>query len=494
MITELYDYQQAGKDAIRASFIAGNRWVIGEGATGCGKTNIACSILMDAVAKGKRCGFVVPTINLIQQTIESFERQGLESYVDMAVIQADHPIRNYACPIQICSKDTLANWSNFPDFDFIVVDEAHVTSRFMNQWKKARPNTHWLGLTATPWAKGMANVWDDLVVIARSAELIDRGKLSKFKVFAPTQPDLEGVDMVGDDYDENQVAERSSKPELIASIVDTWKKNAEGLLTFCYAVNRAHAKLILEDFRKAGVRTGYIDGFTGDEERKQLFSAIRAKEVDVVVNVNVLVAGADFDVRCIIIAFSTKSKIKFVQVVGRGLRLGEGKEYLIINDHSGNHETLGYVTDIYEDELDDGKPKKASKSKPQAPLPKPCPKCDLKPLLIQGCCPVCKFEAKPQGSAGDASGIIHGEGELVEITKKSKKKEYTAQETNEIWAMLKHYQIEKGKAAGWVYHTCLAMTGAAANDQQAAPIMPSAAVQKFIRHRNIAQSRRHRKT
>ena len=68
-----------------------------------------------------------------------------------------------------------------------------------------------------------------------------------------------------------------------------------------------------------------------------------------------LTTGVDLDVRCIIDAKPTKSRILFVQTIGRGLRTAEGKDHLLILDHAGNHLRLGMVTDIGQDHLDDGK-------------------------------------------------------------------------------------------------------------------------------------------
>jgi DNA repair protein RadD len=69
----------------------------------------------------------------------------------------------------------------------------------------------------------------------------------------------------------------------------------------------------------------------------------------------VLTTGIDLDVRCIVLARPTKSRILFTQTIGRGLRTAEGKDYLLILDHAGNHLRLGMVTDIAQDRLDDGK-------------------------------------------------------------------------------------------------------------------------------------------
>jgi DNA repair protein RadD len=79
---------------------------------------------------------------------------------------------------------------------------------------------------------------------------------------------------------------------------------------------------------------------------------------------------------CLIDAQPTKSRISFVQKIGRGLRTAEGKDKLLVLDHAGNHLRLGMVTDIHQDRLDDGKKRDGSTKKERTePLPKLCPEC-----------------------------------------------------------------------------------------------------------------------
>jgi DNA repair protein RadD len=93
--------------------------------------------------------------------------------------------------------------------------------------------------------------------------------------------------------------------------------------------------------------------------------------------VNVLTTGVDLDVRCVVDAQPTKSRILFVQKIGRGLRAAEGKDKCVIINNAGNHLRLGQVTDIHQTHLDDGKKRDCSAKKEERsePLPKLCPEC-----------------------------------------------------------------------------------------------------------------------
>ncbi|MGT3245454.1 DEAD/DEAH box helicase, partial [Yersinia enterocolitica] len=111
----------------------------------------------------------------------------------------------------------------------------------------------------------------------------------------------------------------------------------------------------------------------------------------------VLVAGFDSDVRCLIYARPTKSEIRWLQAIGRGLRKAEGKESCLIFDHSGTVHRLGFPDAIEYDELpgkNDGmKPSASAQAKEKAEkLPKECPSCHfMKPAAVY-VCPKCGFK------------------------------------------------------------------------------------------------------
>ena len=146
------------------------------------------------------------------------------------------------------------------------------------------------------------------------------------------------------------------------------------------------------------------------ETRKDMFARFRSGETKILCNVGVLTTGVDLDVRCIIDAQPTKSRILFVQKIGRGLRTAEGKDKCIILDHGGNHLRLGRVTDTHQDYLDDGKDREGSAKKAATvPLQKLCPECKA----------VLTYKARECSACGAqivAVTTVHeADGELVEL-------------------------------------------------------------------------------
>src|ERR1019366_7258504 len=165
--------------------------------------------------------------------------------------------------------------------------------------------------TATPWAKGMGLHWTKLVIAATTRELVDEGLLSKFRVLAPAEdPDLSGVKITAGDYNESQLSEVMAAPKLVADVVQTWLEKGEQRQTFLFAVDRAHAAALQQEFKQAGVSCGYIDGFSDSEERFETFKRYRDGDDQIIASVGCLITGIDEDVRCIIDAAPTKSDIR----------------------------------------------------------------------------------------------------------------------------------------------------------------------------------------
>mgnify|MGYP002129701982 CR=1 FL=1 len=110
-------------------------------------------IVAMARAKGTRVLFVVPAISLIDQTVDSFRRDGIES---VGVIQADHWMTDASKPVQVCSIQTLERRALPEGVGLVIVDECHRGSKFLREWMAKWPTVPFIGLSATPWAAGMA--------------------------------------------------------------------------------------------------------------------------------------------------------------------------------------------------------------------------------------------------------------------------------------------------------------------------------------------------
>jgi DNA repair protein RadD len=289
------------------------------------------------------------------------------------------------------------------------------------------------------------------------------------------------------------------KAEITGDIVKEWLKRGENRPTFVFCVNRRHAQNVCERFREAGVSAEYMDCDTpsGDdsydpdpagETRRDIFARFSSGETKVICNVNVLTTGVDLDVRCIVDAQPTKSRILFTQKIGRGLRTAAGKDKCIILDCAANHLRLGRVTDIHQSHLNDGKKREGhARTESAEPLPKLCPECKA----------VLAYKARKCSSCGAQiiaiTEVREAEGELVELgSRKSGARKATEIDKEAFYAELKWIQRRKGHKSGWCWHKYQERFKGEQPPkwfEMLAPREPSISTQNWMKHRAIAFAR-----
>jgi superfamily II DNA or RNA helicase len=445
--------------------------------TGAGKTLLSAHIVQRALDRGNRVVFTVPAISLIDQTVNAFMAEGIDQ---IGVIQSKHEMTDASKPVQIASVQTLIK-RDFPRADLIVVDEAHVAHKVIFDWM-GKTTVPFIGLSATPWTKGLGKHYDDLIIAATTQELIDAGYLSPFRVFAPSHPDLSGVRTTAGDFNEADLSEAMDKPHITADVVSTWLRLGENRQTICFGVDRKHAKSLRETFERSGVSAEYIDAHTSIEDREEIRRKFHNGDVRVVCNVGCLIAGVDWDVRCLVLARPTKSEILFTQAIGRGLRTANGKQDCIILDHTDTTLNLGFVTDIHHETLDMGRMagKQAAKPQERRPrLPKECTSCSfLKPAGVHKC-PNCGFAPTQQPTVE----VVDGELEQV----RGKKRELSSDEKRAIYAGLLWVAREKGYADGWCAHKFKERCGVWPNHyKHTSPLPPTPDLLSWLKSRQIA--------
>ena len=479
----LRPHQARALEALRASLASGHRRPMLQAPTGFGKTLTAAHIVQRALDKGKRIAFTVPALSLIDQTFAALEGEGIRC---VGVMQGIHERTDRDQPVQICSVQTIARRKR-PEVDLVIVDEAHQLHREIFRWMKDCPSIPFIGLSATPWTRGLGKYYDDMIVAATTADLIRDGFLSQFKTFAPSEPDLAGIKSVAGDFHEGQLADAMDRSVVIGDITETWIKRAERRSTLCFCVNRRHAQHVAERFIEAGVVAEYMDGTTSREDREAIFARFRSGETRIICNVGVLTTGIDLNVHCIILARPTKSRILFVQTIGRGLRTAEGKNHLLILDHAGNHLRLGMVTDIGADRLDDGRERRAGISRKRERnerLPKRCDECKAVVEFGAKACPSCgaSIHVKPQ--------VESAEGELVELgSRRTGAAVPSIGDKISFHGELLWMARERGHKPGWVGFKFKERFGTWPNDprvRSATPRPPSLKTKNWIVSRQIA--------
>jgi superfamily II DNA or RNA helicase len=462
----LRERQVRAVEMLRESLRSGRRRPVMSAPTGFGKTIVATAIFEGALAKGKRAVLTVPAIELVDQTVEKLYQQGIR---DVGVIQADHRMTDPSKPIQVCSVQTLARREKKPECDLVVTDECHRVFDTHVKWMAdpAWAKIPFVGMSATPWTVGLGKHYDDLLIAARTRDLIAEGLLCPFRTFAPSHPDLAGIKTVAGDYHEGQLAERMNQNKLVGDVVGNWCAQADGRPTFVFAVDRAHARAIQAQFHEAGVRAAYMDAYTKEFDRAKIKAQFKHGEIQVVCNVGVLTIGVDWpNVSCICLVRPTKSEMLYVQMVGRGLRTCEGKQDLLILDHSDTTLRLGFVDEIHHDKLSDGKPNGKATEK-QIRLPRECPQCHALRQAAVFECPHCGYRRELQ-----VGEYVNTRGELVEVgaeyrarqavrnawmahsgTLVDRLRDAPSQVKQDWFGMLLHVARQRGYASGWVSHT-----------------------------------------
>lgn len=364
-----------------------------------GKTATAAYIAKSMSDKGMRVLFVAPYTVLVEQTAERFMEYGLPK---PGIIWRDHPDYDPNANIQIASADTLIR-RDFPvNIDLMIVDECHIRRIKLLEIIEGA-DFPVIGLSGTPYSPWIGNYYESLIKPCTMRELIEQGYLSDYEFYAPMKPDLKGVKVsntasFGMDYKEQEVAEIMGEAKIVGNIVENWLANGEDQPTICFCVNVQHANHITNQFNNNGVMCEVMTAKTPHSDRQEIIERFELGVTKVICNVGVLVAGFDSDVRCIIYARPTKSEIRWIQCIGRGLRTAQGKERCLVFDHSGTVHRLGFPDQIEYDELPSDKDGKDTQEQIRQEIeklekkPKECPKCKYMKDAGVHVCPKCGFK------------------------------------------------------------------------------------------------------
>jgi len=435
-----WDFQVEAIEKTRQAFRKNNRIILTM-PTGSGKTVVALQAVKGAIEKGKTVAFVCDRLSLLDQTAKFMYEQGLR----FGIIQGDNDLTDFSKQFQICSAQTLAKRKT--NFDFYIIDECHVIFKHIIGLLEDGRGSHFLGLTATPFTRGLGKYWDALVCTKRTGELIKEGFLSEYIAYGPSQPDLKGIKMSAGDYNKKDLAKRMDKAKLIGDIVEHWFKFASDRHTIVTAVNVAHAEHIAEGFKERGVAADVIHCYLDRDIVRAKLKAFRAGDLQMLSSVDMISRGFDMPrADCLIMARPTKSLNYHIQVLGRVLRIHDSKKNALILDHAGNIERLGFPCDEFLMELDDGKGRQSQEKRDKKEaLPKPCPECFfMKPPSVR-ICPRCGFESKRQ------SNVEVEKGELKRL-QKGRLKKATRANKDAMYSRLLAGAMAAGFKEGWASH------------------------------------------
>ena len=241
----------------------------------------------------------------------------------------------------------------------IVIDEAHhaLAKTYKEMWERF-PKAKFLGLTATPCrlnGKGFTDLFDVLVQSWSVPEFISKGRLATYdfvsiKSDGVTQRLIDSLQKRGADGDyQNKEMDMllNKKPsiERLYQSLEEFGKDRKGIV---YAINISHAQKITKLYQENGVKAIAIDSKTPATERQQDIEAFKKGDIQVLVNVDIFSEGFDCpDVEFVQLARPTLSLAKYLQMVGRGLRVAKGKKNCVIIDNVGLYRVFGLPSQVW---------------------------------------------------------------------------------------------------------------------------------------------------
>ena len=372
---KLFDYQEDMKERIEKALRL-HRSVMAQMPTGTGKTYLLTAVIDSFVSNHPK-----------EKVWIVAHRRELVSQIDETVRKFHSYSASNTSSLLSSVKAMSIQWlmRHYDEIEeepgMIVIDEAHhaLAKTYKEMWERF-PKAKFLGLTATPCrlnGKGFTDLFDVLVQSWGVPEFISKGRLATYdfvsiKSDGVTQRLIDSLQKRGADGDyQNKEMDMllNKKPsiERLYRSLEEFGKDRKGIV---YAINISHAQKITKLYQEHGVRAIAIDSKTPATERQQDIEAFKKGDIQVLVNVDIFSEGFDCpDVEFVQLARPTLSLAKYLQMVGRGLRVAKGKKNCVIIDNVGLYRVFGLPSQVwnwnamFEGKLKVGKKKETPKER-----------------------------------------------------------------------------------------------------------------------------------
>lgn len=307
-------------------------------ATGTGKTVTAVS---DAKRFGKRTLFVAHTHELIEQAAKTFNELWEDADVGRFYDSIKQPDAYIVCG-SIQSVALNLDMFKEDDFGYIIIDEAHHASAetYQKVLSYFAPEFT-LGLTATPERADDKNIIDIFKNTAHKLDIktaVEIGELVPVRcIRIHTNIDLTKVRFNSVQYNIRDLESKIFVPERNKLIVDTFIEYASGKRTVIFCASVKHAEEIAEMINSRGVCARAVSGDMKSSKRREYISKFQSGDIKALCACDLLNEGWDCpETEVLFMARPTMSKVLYTQQLGRGMRLADGKECLIVFDFVDN--------------------------------------------------------------------------------------------------------------------------------------------------------------
>ena len=369
---KLFDYQKDMAMRIEKAFRL-YRSVMAQMPTGTGKTVVLASVVESFLGEHplKSVWIVAHRRELVSQIQETIERVFSNRLAEKEDGSSDNLIEKPLDSSLFTLRSSLIKAMSIQwlarHYDeigeepgMIVIDEAHhaLAKTYKEMWDRF-PKAKFLGLTATPCrlnGKGFIDLFDVLVQSWSVPEFISKGRLATYdfvsiKSNGVTQRLIDSLQKRGadGDYQNKEMDMLLNKRPSIERLYRSFEEYGKDRKGIVYAINISHAKKIVELYQEHGIKTVAIDSKTPAAERQADIEAFKKGDIQVLVNVDIFSEGFDCpDVEFVQLARPTLSLAKYLQMVGRGLRVAKGKKCCVIIDNVGLYRVFGLPSQIWD--------------------------------------------------------------------------------------------------------------------------------------------------
>ena len=349
----LFDYQEDMVKQIEKAFRL-HRSVMAQMPTGTGKTYLLTAVINSFVSN-----------NPMEKVWIVAHRRELVSQIDETVRKFHSYSASNTSSLLSSVKSMSIQWlmRHYDEIEeepgMIVIDEAHhaLAKTYKEMWERF-PKAKFLGLTATPCrlnGKGFMDLFDVLVQSWNIPEFISKGRLATYdfvsiKSDGVTQRLIDSLRKRGadGDYQNKEMDMLLNKRPSIERLYQSFEEYGKDRKGIVYAINISHAKKIMELYQEHGIKVVAIDSKTPAAERQADIEAFRKGDIQVLVNVDIFSEGFDCpDVEFVQLARPTLSLAKYLQMVGRGLRVAKGKKNCVIIDNVGLFRVFGLPSQVW---------------------------------------------------------------------------------------------------------------------------------------------------
>lgn len=334
------DYQVKSIESLREGFKAGHKRQILCASTGAGKSVIMMLMIKAAIEKGSRALFICERRVLVDQFSNHLDSLD----IDHGVFMAGHWRFRPHAKAQIASIQTLEKMEIWPQADIIFVDEIHACMRkSLIKFIENNPGAKICGASATPFHPEISKHFSSVTSVITMEQLIKDKMLTPFKVFAAHEIDVNGLKVVAGEWKKDDLEKRGQK--IVGDIVTDYIKLSNDVFgeprkTVCFSSGVSHGTDLMSSFNHAGVSAIQLSYKDTEDYKRDVIEEFKKADssIKMLISSSMLERGFDVpDVEHVILARPLKKSFSsHAQMVGRGARSYEGKEFCVIQDHTGN--------------------------------------------------------------------------------------------------------------------------------------------------------------